>query len=370
MKKMNMVKVLALILALTVAMAGCAQTVESSSQSSADSSASVEASAETSASAEVSESASTETSAALVEGDFTIGITQIVDHPSLNLCRQGAIDKLAELGFVEGENLTIQYEDAQGDTNIATTIAQQFVSDDVDAIIAIATPSAQASYAAAMGQIPVIFSAVSEPAAAGLANEDGTNIAGITGTSDKLPVEATFKLIQQLTPDVATIGILHNTSEVNSDVQLAQAQETAPEYGFTIVDVGITSTNEISSALDTLLPQVDAIMNLTDNMVVSSLPIIVQRCNEAMIPLYGSEDTQVTNGALASAGVDYYALGEITGEMVANVLLGTSAEEIAIAALTDPMLIVNSDQVELLGITVSEDLMENVEFVTTETEEE
>ena len=297
---------------------------------------------------------------------YTIGITQIVDHPSLNLCRQGAIDKLAELGYVEGENLTINYEDAQGDPSIATMIAQQFVSDKVDAIVAIATPSAQAAYAAAMGQIPIIFSAVSEPAAAGLANEDGSNLAGVTGTSDKLPVDATFKLIQALTPDVKTIGILHNTSEVNSDVQLAQAQEMAPNYGFTIVDVGITSTNEIASALDTLLPQVDAVMNLTDNMVVSSLPLIVQRCNDAMIPLYGSEDTQVKAGALASAGVDYYALGQITGQMIADVLSGKAAEEIDIAALTEPMMIVNSDQVALLGITVSDDLKDSVQLVATE----
>lgn len=297
---------------------------------------------------------------------YTIGITQIVDHPSLNLCRQGAIDKLAELGYVEGKNLTINYEDAQGDPNIASTIAQQFVSDKVNAIVAIATPSAQAAYAAAMGQTPIIFSAVSEPAAAGLANEDGTNLAGVTGTSDKLPVDATFKLIQALTPDVKAIGILHNTGEVNSDVQLAQAKEIAPTYGFTIVDVGITSTNEIASALDTLLPQVDAVMNLTDNMVVSSLPLIVQRCNDAKIPLYGSEDTQVKAGALASAGVDYYALGQITGQMIADVLSGKAAEEISIASMTEPMMIVNSDQAELLGITISDDLKDKVELVTTE----
>ena len=337
--KKGMTKVLALLVALVMAfaLAGCGAKVENESQGSN-----------------------------MVEGTFTIGITQIIDHPSLNLCRQGAIDKLAELGYVEGENLTINYEDAQGDPNIATTIGQQFVSDKVNAIVAIATPSAQAAYAASMGQIPVVFSAVSEPTAAGLTNADGTNLAGVTGTSDKLPVDATFKLIQALTPDVKTIGILHNTSEINSDVQLEQAQEMAASYGFTIVDVGITSTNEISSALDTLLPQVDAVMNLTDNMVVSSLPLIVQRCNEAKIPLYGSEDTQVKAGALASAGVDYYALGQMTGQMVADILSGKAAEEIAPASLTEPMMIVNSDQVTLLGITVPDALNDSVEFVTTE----
>jgi putative ABC transport system substrate-binding protein len=364
MKKGNMMKALALVLALmtALALAGCGKTVQQSSLSGADESASVQASE--SASAQESESA--ETSATLVEGDFTIGVTQIVDHPSLNLCRQGAINKLAELGFVEGQNLTISYEDAQGDPNIATTIAQQFVSDEVDAILAIATPCAQAAYAASMGQIPLVFSAVSEPAAAGLSNEDGTNLAGVTGTSDKLPMEATFKLIQQLTPDVKTIGILHNTGEVNSDMQLAQAKEMAPNYGFTIEDVGVTSTNEISSALDTLLPKVDAVMNLTDNMVVSSLALIVQRCNEAKIPLYGSEETQAQKGALASAGLDYYALGQINGEMVAKVLTGTPAEDIEIAMLTEPKLIINTDQMALLGLTIP-DSLSTAQQVTTDT---
>ena len=304
------------------------------------------------------------------EETITIGISQIVDHPSLNVCREGAVEKLAELGYVDGENIEIVYENAQGDTSIATTIAQQFVSDDVDVIVAIATPNAQAAYAAAMGDIPVVFAAVSEPEEAGLAAEGGANLTGVTGTSDKLPIEATFKLIQALVPDTVYIGILHNTSEVNSDVQLAQAQELAPDYGMEIIDVGITSTNEIASALDTLLPQVDVVMNLTDNMVVNAMPLVVEKCNEALVPLFGSEDTQVEVGALASAGVDYYALGQKTGEMIAAIIEGTPAEDIAIETLDQPMLIVNTDQLELLGLTVPDSL--TVEYVTTadETEED
>ena len=313
-------------------------------------------------------SEATETADQTDEETFVIGITQIVDHPSLNLCRLGAVETLAELGYVEGENLKIVYQDAQGESAVATTIAQQFVSDKVDVIVAIATPSAQASYAAAMGEIPIVFAAVSEPAEAELANADGSNIAGVTGTSDKLPVDATFQLIQALVPDAVKVGILHTTSEVNSDVQLAQAQEMAPDYGMEIVDVGITNTNEIASALDTLLPQVDVVMNLTDNTVVSALPLVIQKCNEKMIPLIGSEDTQVTGGALASAGVDYYALGQITGHMIAAILGGTPAEDIAIETMDEPMLIVNSDLVEMLGITVPDTL--TAEYVTTATAED
>jgi putative ABC transport system substrate-binding protein len=298
-----------------------------------------------------------------------VGISQIVDHPSLNVCREGAIDKLVELGYVEGENITFSYQDAQGEMSNATAIGQQFVSDKVDAIFAIATPMAQAAYAAAIDTgIPIVFSAVSAPIEAELANADGSNVTGVTGTSDELPVDATFQLIKALVPDAVKVGILHSTSEVNSDVQLAQAQEMAPEFGMEIVDVGITSTNEVASALDVLLPQVDVVMNLTDNTVVNALAMVVQKCDEAGIPLFGSEDTQVARGALASAGVDYYALGQKTGEMIAAILEGTPAEDIAIAKLTEPMLIVNSDQVEKLGITVPDSLP--ISYVTTETTED
>jgi putative ABC transport system substrate-binding protein len=364
--KSNTMKIIGLMMALMMALfafAGCGSTTNQSGTDADATPAATESASEAPSEAASQEPASDEM--------FTIGITQIVDHPSLDVCREGAIEKLAELGYVEGENLKINYQSAQGDTATATSIAQQFVSDNVDLIIAIATPSAQASYAAAMEKgIPVVFSAVSEPGAAGLANEDGTNIAGVTGTSDKLPVSATFDLIKKLTPDAVKIGILHNTAEVNSDVQLAEAQALAGEYGMEVLDKGITSTNEIASALDALLPEVDVIMNLTDNMVVSSLPLVVQKCNEAKVPLYGSEDTQVSNGALASAGVDYHALGLLTGEMAAKILEGAAAETLAFETLKTPKLIVNSDQLELLGLTVPDDFKDSVELVTTATDEE
>lgn len=295
-----------------------------------------------------------------VEDSFTIGITQIVEHPSLDRIRQGVIDKLAELGYAEGKNLTIDYKSAQGEMANATTIGQQFVSDKVDAIVAIATPTAQASYAAAMGNIPLVFSAVSEPVAAELCKADGGNIAGVTGTSDKLPVEPMFELIKQMAPDAVKVGILHNTGEVNSDIQLAEAREKAGAYGFEIVDVGITSTNEMASALDTLLVQVDVVMNLTDNMVVSALALEVQKCNEKKIPLFGSEDTQVAGGALASAGIDYYTLGQNTGEMVAQILEGKKAEEIPIMTSAKAMIAVNAEQAEFLGLTVPDALKANI----------
>ncbi len=286
---------------------------------------------------------------------IVIGITQIVDHPSLDVCRQGAIDQLKAEGFVEGENLTVVYQSAQGDPAVASTIAQQYVADKVNVILAISTPSAQAAYATAMDKgIPVVFSAVTDPVAAEIAAADGSPLEGITGTSDEMPMEETFKMIQAMLPDAKKIGILHNTSEVNSDVQLAQAQALSAEFGMEIIDAGITSTNEIATALDTLLQEVDCMMNLTDNMVVSSMPLLKDKCLEANIPLFGSEDEQVKNGALASAGIDYYQLGIQTGTMIASILKGEAAANISIETLKEAKVTINTDIAEALGIQIPE----------------
>ncbi len=296
---------------------------------------------------------------------YKLGISQIATHPALDACRQGAIDALAELGFVEGDNLTIDYQNSEGDSAVAGTIAQQFVSGKVDVIMAISTPSAQSACAAAMGNIPVVFSAVTDPVVGGFANADGTNMAGVTGTSDALPIDGVFKLIKQLTPDAVNVGILHTTSEVNSDVQLAKAKELAPNYGMNIIDVGITNSNEMSTALDTLLPQVDVVMNLTDNTVVTALALEIEKCDAAGIPLYGSEDSQVKAGALASAGIDYYSLGRKTGELIAEILNGKAAEDVPISTSDETSVTINSDRVTALGITIP-DVLKSATMVTTE----
>ncbi len=295
---------------------------------------------------------------------LTVGISQIVTHPALDACRQGAIDALADKGYVEGKNLKIDYQNSEGDPAVASTIAQQFVSGKVDLIMTISTPSTQSACAAAMGNIPIVFSAVTDPVAGGFANADGSNMDGVTGTSDALPIDGMLKLIKQLIPDAVNVGILHTTSEVNSDVQLAMARELAPNYGLNIVDVGITSTNEMSTALDTLLPQVDVVMNLTDNTVVSALALEIEKCNAAGIPLIGSEDSQVKAGALASAGIDYYSLGRKTGEMMAEILSGTAADKIPISTSDETSVTINTDQATALGIIIPDDL-KSATMVTT-----
>jgi putative ABC transport system substrate-binding protein len=166
------------------------------------------------------------------------------------------------------------------------------------------------------------------------------------------------------------VGILHNTSEVNSDVLLALAKQVAKANNMEIINKGITSTNDISLALDAILPEIDVMLTLTDNMVVSALPLIVERANEAKVPIYGSEDSQVSRGSLASAGVDYYNLGLQTGAMIAKIFEGTPALEIPIEVLQDAKVVINTEVAEMLGITIPDDLLSDDAVVKVVTEEE
>lgn len=290
----------------------------------------------------------------------TIGIGQFAEHASLDNCREGFIEGLKEEGFTEGDNIKITYENAQADTGISNQIVTNFVSKKVDLICGIATPMAQAAYSMARKEdIPVIFTAVTDPIAAELAKEDGTPVGEITGTSDKLPVEKQLEMIKQIAPDVKKIGIIYCTSEVNSVSAIAEYKAAAKEYGFEIVEKGISTTADIPLATDSLLNEVDCINNLTDNTVVSSLPIILQKAAEKNIPVFGSEVEQVKIGCLATVGLDYYDLGVQTGKMAAQVLKGEKkASEINFETIEEAKLYVNNKVAENLSIEVPGDMLE------------
>ena len=257
------------------------------------------------------------------DASYTIGIGQFAEHGSLDNCREGFIQGLAEAGIEEGTNLTILYSNAQADGGTASQIANTFAGKDVDLMCGIATPMAQAQYSLAMKtDIPVIFTAVTDPVAAELANADGTPVGEITGTSDKLPIEQQLQMIREILPDAKNIGIMYTTSEVNSESAIAEYKELAPNYGFEIVDTGVSSSADISLAADTLINKVDCITNLTDNTVVASLPVILDKAAAKNIPVFGSEIEQVKIGCLAAMGLDYIELGKQTGKMAAQVLKG------------------------------------------------
>lgn len=293
------------------------------------------------------------------EQNYVVGISQFAEHGSLDNCREGFIEGLKEEGIEEGKNLTIDYKNAAADMGTASQIANSFASDEVDMICGIATPSAQSAYNAAMDmEIPVIFTAVTDPAAAELSDEDGNPVGEVTGTSDKLPVEAQLQMIRDILPDAKTIGILYTTSEANSVSAIEEYKEKVGEYGFELITKGITNTSEVALAADDLLSQVDCITNLTDNTVVSSLATILDKANVAKIPVFGSEIEQVKKGCLAAEGLDYVALGKQTGKMAAKVLKGEAkASELKYETITEAGLYLNTKAAEELGIEISEELV-------------
>ena len=278
---------------------------------------------------------------------YKIGISQYGEHASLDNCREGFLQGLAEAGLVEGTDFEVDYQNAGFDDSIATQIGQSFSAAGVDLMVAIATPSATACYAAAEDKdIPVIFTAITDPVQAKL---DSGNV---TGTSDKLPVEAQLDLIRQMQPNAKTIGIIYTTSEPNSVSAIAEYQEKAGDYGFTIDAIGVTAQSEVTQAADTLIShKVDCISNLTDNNVVGVLAAILEKTNEAGIPIYGSEVEQVKLGCVAAAGIDYIQLGKQTGQMAAKVLRGEAAcQDIPYETISEYGIYVNSEALDAMGI--------------------
>ena len=293
------------------------------------------------------------------EESVTIGISQFAEHGSLDNCREGFLEGLKEAGYEEGKNLTIEYQNAQADTGNAATIADSFVNKKVDLSCASATPSAMSAYNSAMdADIPVIYTAVSDPSGAGLVNEDGTNVGNITGTSDKLPVTEQMALIRELMPDAKKIGILYTTSEANSVSTIQEYKDHAEEYGFEIVDTGINTIADVEMAAKDLASKVDCISNLTDNTVVSALQTVLAAANDAKIPVFGSEVEQVKNGCVAAVGIDYVALGKQTGEMAAKVLKGeATAAETPFEICEGGNVYVNTEAAGNIDFTISDDVL-------------
>lgn len=287
----------------------------------------------------------------------TVAISQFAEHGSLDNCREGFIQGLEESGYVEGENLTINYQNAQADTGIANQIANQFVGEKPDLVCGVATPSAQAVYNSCKDAgIPVIYTAISDPVLAGLAKEDGSGSGGVTGTSDELPLEDQVKMIRALMPDAKTIGVLYSTSEVNSISNIKRLEKICPEYDFELVTVGVNTVQDIPQATDNILEKVDCLNNLTDNTVVNSLDLVLDKAKAKDIPVFGSEIEQVKKGCVAAMNIDYVALGRETGKMAARVLDGEDIDSIEYQTIKDNTMVYNDELIKAFGFTVPEDM--------------
>lgn len=302
---------------------------------------------------------------------YTIGIGQFAQHGSLDNCREGFIEGLKEAGIEEGVNLELITDNANADTGTAAQIADNYVSKKVDLICAIATPMAQSAYGSAMkADIPVIYTAVTDPVAAELADDSKMPIGNATGTSDKLPVEEQLNMIRTILPDAKKIGIMYTTSEINSVAAIEEYKNAADSYGFEIVESVVSTSADIPLAIEDLAKKVDCINNLTDNTVVSALPVIISKADENNIPVFGSEIEQVKNGCLATVGLDYIALGRQTGEMAAKVLKGEmKASEMAYEVIDEASFYANSETAAKLNIEIPKELLDSAAEVFEKTEQ-
>ncbi|MDV3429074.1 MAG: ABC transporter substrate-binding protein [Bacillota bacterium] len=294
---------------------------------------------------------------------FKIGITQIVEHSALDSARKGFIQALKENGYEDGKNLKIDFQNAQGDMPTTQTIAQQFVNDKVDMIFAISTPSAQAAYNATK-EIPIVITAVTDPVSAGLAKSMDSSGNNVTGTSDATPMEQQFELFMKLYKNTKKVGMIYNTSESNSGIQVEQAKALAAKMGLTIVPQGITSVNDIPQTIDSLLGKIDLLYLPTDNMVASSMPIIVKKCYAASIPVIGSEKGEVEGGALCTVGIDYNKLGYESGLKAVEILKGKAPKDIKISVQENASIIINSDAAKKLNITIPEEIKKGAAIIT------
>lgn len=287
----------------------------------------------------------------------TIGVLQLVTHPALDAALTGMTDYLKAQGYDESQ-VTIVVKNAGGDGPTAALIAQQFVTDKVDLIYAIATPAAQAAYNAVQGtKIPVVFNAVTDAVTAGIVTSNEKPGGQVTGVSDAAPLNLQVKLIRDFLPTAKKIGMLYNVGEVNGKIQVDQVKALAPAQGFEVVAIGVSATTEISAAAQQLASQVDCIYNITDNMVVGATSVIVDKANAKKIPVFAAEDGGMSQGLLASDGLSYTKLGKQAGVIVVDVLFkGKKPADIPVQTATDTALSISAGVAKALNITIPEAL--------------
>lgn len=301
-------------------------------------------------------------SAPAMAADKSVAVTAIVEHPALDAVRDGVKDELKEEGFEAGKNLKWEYQSAQGNTGTAAQIARKFVGDKPDAIVAIATPSAQALVAATKS-IPVIYSGVTDPVAAQLVKDWKASGTNVTGVSDLLELDKQVELIKRVVPNAKRVGMVYNPGEANSAVVVKALKELLTKSGMTLVEAAAPRSVDVGSAAKSLIGKVDVIYTNTDNNVVSAYEALVKVGNDAKIPLVASDTDSVKRGAIAALGVNYYDLGRQTGKVVGRILKGEKPGDIPSATSSKLELFVNTAAAQKQGVTLAPDLVSSAKTV-------
>ncbi len=300
---------------------------------------------------------------ALAADKVAVAVTQIVEHPALDACRKGVKDELAEQGFIAGKNLKWSFENAQGSPATAAQIAKKFAGETPDVVVGIATPSAQA-LASSARHLQQVFSAVTDPVGAKLVKSmEKANGGNITGVSDLSPIDRHLQLIKTIVPKAKKLGVIFNPGEANSVTLVELVKKYAPKHQLEIIEAGAPKSSDVLAATRSLVGKVDAIYIPTDNTVVSAFEAVLKVAIEAKIPVISADTDSVKRGAIAAQGFNYYDLGRQTGKMVAAILNGKKAGEIQPEGVSKTELYVNPEAAKLMGITLSEELIQSAKEV-------
>ncbi len=294
--------------------------------------------------------------------DVTVAVTAIVEHPALDAVRDGVKDALAAAGYKEGENLTFLYESAQGNPATAAQIARQFAGEGPDVIVPISTPSAQAVVSSTR-DIPVVFTAVSDPLGAQLVTDMEKPGANVTGISDMSPVAEHVALIKEIVPTAKSIGFLYNSGEANSVSLLAVLKTEAEKAGLTVVESAATKSAEVQGAARALVGRADVLYVPTDNTIISALEGAVAVAEEAKLPLFTADTDSVSRGSLAALGFNYRDVGKQTGEVVVRILKGENAGDIPVRIAAGSDLVINKAAATKMGVTFPESVLKRANRV-------
>lgn len=283
---------------------------------------------------------------------YSIGIIQAMEHSALDDAYKGFVDALAEKGYKEGDNISLDLQNAQGDTSNLSTISDRFVGNKVDLVLAIATPAAQA-IAGKTSDIPILATAVTSYTDAELVKDESAPGGNLSGTSDMNPVAAQIDLLAEMYPDAKTVGVIYNSSETNSVVQIDLAKAQIEKLGLKCEEATVTNTNDVQQAMQSLVSKCDALYIPTDNTVASAMPTVRSVTADAKLPTMCGTSTMVNDGGLVSMGINYYDLGYKTGLMGAQVLEGKNPGEMAIEyADTSDEIMINKDVAAEIGYEV------------------
>lgn len=290
--------------------------------------------------------------------NYKIGVVQIMEHSSLNTIRDSLVDRLSELGYKDGENCEIDLQQANGESTTVQQILDQFKSNGDDIIVAITTPCAQLA-APYSSDIPVVFSAVTDPVGAGIVDSLDSTGGNITGTSDALSIDKILDFAVKVKPEIKKLGYLYNTGEDNSVSCLKEVKAYCEDKGITVVEGAATNTSEVQEAAQKLAAECDAVFSPNDNTIAGAMGTVTEVMNNAKVPMFVGADSMVKDGGLGTVGIEYTDLGKETANMVADILSGKKkASEIPVKVFnTDLSTYINKSTAEAIGIAFPDDIL-------------